>query len=276
MGTDLGIAPNSNEVYVATVDGDVTKTRSVARVVEASKWDPKAIEKIHGVPGKTTSIPIAHADHPHLEEHLEPHIDGDAADRDAVDREDGEARNDFRITDRDLRLYGYHPGCPRCEAARAGQGGRKGFKPHSAECRWRLYEAWRDNHDKKFRYVEHLFKEPAQAVPVNVGAEGLDLEHSPAADPVTVEPLREDDLRPPDEPDHSGRWNPGVHQEEPEQPSLAAQDANDPSVDVFLPDDDDEDLDGMDLEDVDSRMIDKLRLAGVSEEAAFKFLKAIR
>ena len=109
LGTYLGCSPSSNEVYVATVDGDVTKTRSVARVVVESRWDAKAIEKVHGVPGKIISMPVAHGEHQHLEEHLEPHVDGDAADRDLVDIELDEQRqraaSEARITDRDQTLW---------------------------------------------------------------------------------------------------------------------------------------------------------------------------
>ena len=37
LGTYLGMAPSSNECYVANVGGDVVRTRSVARVVAASR-----------------------------------------------------------------------------------------------------------------------------------------------------------------------------------------------------------------------------------------------
>ena len=58
LGIYLGMAQSSNEIFVATVDGDVTKARSAARVVESVRWDAKFIEKIRGVPGKTVSMPI--------------------------------------------------------------------------------------------------------------------------------------------------------------------------------------------------------------------------
>ena len=63
LGIYLGMAQSSNEIFVATVDGDVTKARSAAQVVETVRWDAKFIEKIRGVPGKTVSMPIAQAEY---------------------------------------------------------------------------------------------------------------------------------------------------------------------------------------------------------------------
>ena len=89
-----------------------------------------------------------------------------------------------------------------------------------------------------------------------------------------VDPLREEpDLRRNDEPDHSGRWNPEMHRQP--EPPVAEPELDADNVDCFYPTDD-EDEDGMDVEEHDSRMIDTLRLAGISEDDAFHFLKAIR
>ena len=210
LGTYLGMAPSSNEVYVATIDGDVTKTRSVARVVEGSRWDSKAIEKVHGVPGKLIAMPVAHSEQVHLEEHIEPHLDADAADRELVDVEGEErkerAESEARITEKDLRKYGYHPGCPKCDESQGGKAGRK-FKSHSPACRMRMYEAWRDDKSWKYKYVSHLFED--KAPDVVVGAEPIDLQRDSAAAsiqiPMPEHPPREDDLRRTDEPDHSGQ-----------------------------------------------------------------------
>ena len=50
LGTDLGASSLSNECFVANVDGNVLRTRSVARVVEESRWDAKAVEGVKGTP----------------------------------------------------------------------------------------------------------------------------------------------------------------------------------------------------------------------------------
>ena len=75
------MAPNSNECYVANVDGDVTKSRSIARVVADGRWDADAVQKIRGTPGKLVAMTSPSSDFQHLEEVQDPHVDGDAAAR---------------------------------------------------------------------------------------------------------------------------------------------------------------------------------------------------
>ena len=65
LGIYLGCATNSNECYVANVDGDVLKSRSVARVVADARWDADAIQKVKGMPGKLIGHSIAHAEFEH-------------------------------------------------------------------------------------------------------------------------------------------------------------------------------------------------------------------
>ena len=150
------MAQNSNEMFVATVDGDVTKARSAARVVSEVRWDPKFIEKIHGVPGNTIPMPVAQAEYQHIEEHVEPHVDADDADRRLVGTETSErAANSARITDRDLRRYGFHPGCPKCDLLSQGLKCTWEAK-HSDECRLRLYQAFKDHGDPKYKLVKEF------------------------------------------------------------------------------------------------------------------------
>ena len=73
LGTYLGMAPSSNECYIANVDGDVMKSRSVARVVAGSRWDPEAMQKIREVPGQLTAMNPASLDFSHIEELPDPH-----------------------------------------------------------------------------------------------------------------------------------------------------------------------------------------------------------
>ena len=279
LGIYLGMAQNSNEIFVATVDGDVTKARSAARVVEAVRWDAKFIVKIHRLPGKTVPMPIVQAEYQHIEEHPEPHVDADEADRRVVDVETTErAANSARITDQDLRKYGFHPDCPKCEEAQTGKTGRK-FKKHSDECRWRIYEAWRDNNDPKFKLVEHLFREPPPPPETPVAPENLDLDSSVAAHSIPAAQDESADALPRnDEPNPSGHWDPEGHRQGlmPDHPFYSGSMAP-PVVELFQDDGEDEvDADPMDMEDLDDAMIDTLRLAGVSEEAAFEFVKAMR
>ena len=146
FGTDLGMAPNANECYVANVDGQVIRCRSIARVVEASRWDLKAIEGIVGVPGNTAVPGPLSAEHRHIEETLEPRVDADHEDRHALDIEYERKKRvpeDVRITMKDLRDHGFHPGsCPKCDDARRGIPG--GWHRHSDACRWKIYQAYRN------------------------------------------------------------------------------------------------------------------------------------
>ena len=160
---------------------------------------------------------------------------------------------------------------------------------HTDDCRWRIYRAYRDANDPKYKNVKHLFDEEAkqqgQAAassnepPAQAG--DLDLNNSPAAAPIPPstppllgpnvepeEPLRNDSEM--EEEEDSGRWNPGDHRQE----SFAEMDAHDPSVDCFLPDFDDDD-EGMGDDVADPHMMDALLNAGVNEDDATDYLRAI-
>lgn len=94
-------------------------------------------------------------------------------------------------------------------------------------------------------------------------------------------PLREDDLRRTDEPDRSGQWNPEVHRQDRSigrhpQPSWADEEPDTPDEAILYSPEGDDDEDEMDIGEVDDRMLSTLRTAGVSEDAAFHFIKAMR
>ena len=280
LGTYLGVAPSANECYIANVDGDIVRSRSVARVVEASRWDIKAIENIRGLPGQSVVIGPANSSEGHIEETLEPHVDADHEDRNALDIEDDRKRKnaeDTRITMKDLRTYGFHPGsCLRCDDCRRGIA--NSWRRHSDECRWRVYKAYRDAGDPKYQNVKHLFEDETK--PVTEAGE-VDLSGSPAAAsssaareevpaaPLSEIPLREDSNEIDDEPESRGRWNPDGYR----PGELAEADANDPSIDMFLPDDEGDTA--MDDEVTENQMADALLDAGVDAEVADNFMRAI-
>ena len=144
LGTFVGVSNNSNEIFVADSNGDIIKTRSIARVVAPSRWDAEAIRKVRGTPVQFFSVNVEGEDSGHVEECLEPHVDADAAARDVADLDEAEKKKRAevltRITGRDLRLYGYHPGCQKCEDL---QKDRRSIRPHSEECRLRIYHAFK-------------------------------------------------------------------------------------------------------------------------------------
>ena len=158
IGTFLGVSGSSNEVYVADASGQVLKTRSIARVVASNRWVAQAVLGVSGTPGNHTTVRAADASSSHIEEHEDPHVDADAGDRALVDVEDEERKRRakllVRITQRDLRLYGYHDGyCPKCSALQRGQ---KNNVKHSDECLLRLYLAFKEAGDYKYQNVKHI------------------------------------------------------------------------------------------------------------------------
>lgn len=176
LGTYLGTSLTSNECFVANVDGEVMKVSSVARVVAESLWSAKAIEVVKGLPGKFVTAHAEGPDGQHIEALPEPHADGDAGERRALDAEEAPKKKrdeaDVRITMRDLNMSGFHPGiCLRCRDLENGM--MNSWHRHSEECRWRIYRVYRDNGDPKFRKVQHLFddtkdgqnSQPAEAAP---------------------------------------------------------------------------------------------------------------
>ena len=46
LGTFLGNAQATNECYVGAQNGDVVKTRSIVRVIEASRWSVDSVKTI--------------------------------------------------------------------------------------------------------------------------------------------------------------------------------------------------------------------------------------
>ena len=280
LGTFVGVYNNSNEIFVADSNGDIVKTRSIARVVAPSRWDAEAIQKVRGTPVQFFSANVEGEDSGHIEERLEPHLDADAAAVQGTPDADETAKKKraevlTRITGRDLRLYGYHSGCPKCEDL---QKDGRSFRAHSEECRLRLYLAFKEADDYKYRLVRDLIEPGTDA-----GVAGEDLkfddtvaagEQPPAANEI---PLRANSNHEPDIRD-DGRWNPAARQGQPEEPeiSMAEQDAMDPAMDIFFPSPDSDNGDD-DMADVieASEMMNALLGAGVADHEAKKFIASL-
>ena len=213
LGTFVGVSSTSNEIYVAETSGKVIKTRSIGRVVANGRWDAKAILNITGTPGNHTAVHVHESEHEHLEEHQAPHEDADAEIRGAVDVEAEALRRRTmplaRITDRDLKKYGFHPGCPKCDILSQGKKCTWEAK-HSDECRLRLYKAYKDHGDYKYKlvkeYLDSLEAQPGDRQEHPIQGEEVDLRGSAPATPIS--PPAEELLRNSDEPDQSGRWDP--------------------------------------------------------------------
>ena len=263
LGTYLGVVQSSNEHYVALANGNVIRTRSVCRVVEGSRWNAAAILGVKGTPSLLCPMDDETIG-PDLEGLQEPHLDRDhdvQLDRDGEVEGDSRSRMDVRhqtrITARDLRMYGFTPGCPRCSDLRVrGHQGRRGpshntSKEHSSECRLRMYLAWETNNDPKFERIKHIVDPVAPLEP----RANIELDHgfnsgaaTPRGEPAAMTPpgrpwdLPDDDINDDealdmideDYPasgqwDESGRWDPSSQQDieyEPYSPDSPAQDAD--------------------------------------------------
>ena len=123
LGVYVGYAVSSNEYYLALPNGNVVKSRSIARVVPSGRWHKQSLLAVKGIPGKLTM----NADiEPDIEAFVNPHENLDDAQRDKQDTEVDDSRMDnsariggdvgvqimdkqIRITKRDLIKYGWWP-----------------------------------------------------------------------------------------------------------------------------------------------------------------------
>ena len=165
LGTYLGLAPSSNEHYIAVKNGNVVKTRSVCRVVEQSRWSADAVLGVIGIPSRLCPSGPEDID-AEVEELEDPHADKDAQQRADLEGEGDESmgarRNVIhgRITEKDLRKYGYSERCPRCTDLQRGF--RRTQKHHSEECRLRIYQSWKEADDPKYLKIRHLLEPEAE------------------------------------------------------------------------------------------------------------------
>ena len=161
IGTYLGLAPSSNEHFISTRNGNVVKSRAIHRTVEQSRWSSESILGVMGTPSQLCPAGSEDID-PAIEEVDDPHADRDAKERSELEGEDDDPmkaqRNVIhgRITEKDLRKYGYSDNCPRCTDLQRGL--RKTQRHHSDECRLRVYQAWKDAEDPKYLKVKHIIE----------------------------------------------------------------------------------------------------------------------
>ena len=102
---------------------------------------------------------------PEIEAAPRTRVDCDFEERSVLDDEaedawrDSAMRSQVRITNRNLKLYGYTPGRPRCNDLKHGKS--KTHTNHSDECRPRMYLTWQTNEDSKFNAVRHILEPDA-------------------------------------------------------------------------------------------------------------------
>ena len=135
--------PNSNDNYISTSHGTVTKSRSVVRVVSASRWNSGGVLEVIGIPGSHNPNGKEEIN-PSVQECADPHLHADDAARAAADElaepTDPKAQTidkHMRITQRDCKVYGYAPECPRCTDLENGR--VKTSKHYISKCRLGMY-----------------------------------------------------------------------------------------------------------------------------------------
>ena len=262
LGTYLGLAPSSNEHFVATKQGQVIRSRSIWRVVEQSRWSSEAILGVVGTPSMMTPYSpqdidssIEDSDQPHLEKDAD--LRAELGDEDAIEAGQKRVVVHGRITDLDLKAYGFSDRCPRCRDIKRGF--NKTQKHHTDECRLRIYKAWKDHGNKKYLKIKHLL-EP-EAPPDEEGRVDLELHEddqraqsqsvpTPTGPPQPSTPLGPAAVQPQADSWGSGHWDPSSHDD------LSVPDDYVPLEELIPPDFMDPDVDDSDMFDIPDEAFD--------------------
>ena len=162
ISTFVGNYKSSNEALVAASNGDVVKVRSIVRVVESSRWIKDAVLSVRGTPVQLRPRSQSDSD-AHVEEGMEPHLNADqhpvedgvkeSFDNSEVQKLDRQ----IRITQKDIEQFGYTENCPKCTDLQRGK--IITSKPHSQECRLRMYLHYKESNHPKWLAVRHLLED---------------------------------------------------------------------------------------------------------------------
>ena len=150
-GVYLGTTLGSNEFWVGTADGSVTRARAMNRLMPGSQWSWECINSISGTPGDPKTA----------KDDLDPEADEaphEAPDDAARDREDLEGEQDadgfkvplnrrLRLVKADFLKHGWTLGRNKCRDMHRGN--KKATGMHSDACRKRIYEAMKVSGDPK-------------------------------------------------------------------------------------------------------------------------------
>ena len=100
----LGRAYNTDQNFVALLDGSVARCRAMARVVEDIRWDHARVQRVTGTPLDLTMTQTEP-----IEDYADPHRGPAGHRHDGPDSD--EPQSPFRrlpILLRDLHTYGFH------------------------------------------------------------------------------------------------------------------------------------------------------------------------
>ena len=187
IGIYLGHAANSNEQYIGLRNGNVIRARSTVRIVARSRWDSASVLGIKGTPAEpmptadeelsADDIEASEAPHDFSEAESDPEADEPPArrrrpevpepDESKVDEReplpaDRAAFKRMRITQADIKKYGYTPACPRCIALESGD--HESTVGHNDDCRDRIYREYKRHNDPKWLRVKAQLERESRPV----------------------------------------------------------------------------------------------------------------
>ena len=169
-GVFVGQIARTGEHLVIKQNGDAVRCRTIRRVPIEDRWCPEMILNIMGVPrlpapsqADPESLQASLADdearaksarwtRSRRDEVAEKRDAASPASGAGIQQPETRASRDLdirrmRITDAILEKYGFTDGCPGCQHKREG---RPGHRPHTDECRQRLYAKMQANeHDRE-------------------------------------------------------------------------------------------------------------------------------
>ena len=287
LGTFLGNAQNSNEVFIATRQGDVVRTRSIVRVVESSRWSTEAIKGVRGTPvqPKPSGAPTFDES---IEKLDDPHLNADDVSAGDLQKEleknpkrAKQLERQIRITATDLNNFGYTDHCPKCRDLQAGIFDTNA--QHSTDCRLRIYLQYKESNHPKWKFVKHLFDDSDEKSfsKRSVDPEGFAPAEIPLAMPPESEMFvptptsgREDASHVHQSNESLGMDEEAIRAEEVDQ--MAMQQDNDEDKVAELFGDFDSDMEEEEEEKGDVHMMDALTQAGIIPEHAKEILASMR
>ena len=285
LGTYLGLSNSSNEDMVASRLGKVVKSRSVVRVVEASRWNSDVALAVVGTPTLLNPIdPEADDGYLAVDESEQAHLELDA---DLIRQNEGEpiaesaatraAHETYsapgKIMARDVERYGYTEDCPRCLDIQRGN--LRSFRNHTDLCKLRMYLAWKENDDPKYLKIRHLFEsevnEPDDS-DVLVAAEfAYDHENlnaaprsPPPTNPVSSVPAPQVPL-PPATPSFDASLAADAGDDEFEPSGFVESEDGDDVADIFMDD----------PEDIEDKYVDYLVMSGANPTDARNLVRVV-
>ena len=189
-GIWLGTNARTEETFVGTEKG-VVKCRTVQRLPEASRWDPRLATEMVGTTWKP--VPGHQSDHVPVEIKADgsptkatdeegAHVETNRIPTEEGDRKDPEIKKsnvtDIRVSHKDLVKLGVTPGCPACTCFTDNRKIPPGMS-HSDRCRVRIRKNIQEDDDVQDRIAKADTRQKRDKVQSSLGkAKGVKTDSS--------------------------------------------------------------------------------------------------